>query len=97
MTIPQANDTWRDDAGVDWWDSMDWPADPCLAFARGIAVGVEIGRAQVDGEIVAAIAWSLSGGRTTDYRAAVRVHERLVDQRTARIESDVAGRSGAAA
>lgn len=58
-----------------WWDQLDWTADPVLAFARGLAIGIEIG-AETYGRAAAAAAGSAL---------------RLIDTADARRAADTAG------
>lgn len=67
-----------------WWDNLDWMTDPALSYVKGLQDGVQLGREQVDAELVAALARALSGGATADYAQAVDIHERRVDQRQRR-------------
>lgn len=71
-----------------WRDQSDWWTDPALAYAAGVADGVELGRDLENAALVAALSSALSGGQTTDYPDAVRIHHRLLDQRARRAAFD---------
>lgn len=63
---------------VPWYDLVDWTAVPHLAYAKGLADGYELGRQAADAAMVAALAEALGGAGCTDYRQAVRRHERTL-------------------
>jgi hypothetical protein len=75
-------------ADADWRQSIAWWDDPRLAYAAGVADGVAIGRAQVDAELVAALAQALGGEGCTDYRQGVTRHLRAISQKERRQASD---------
>jgi hypothetical protein len=42
-TVPSSSPADQRRSLLPWWDLVDWPNDPQLAFARGLAIGIEIG------------------------------------------------------
>jgi hypothetical protein len=74
-----------------WWDHVPWMTDPGLAYVKGLQDGVELGRDQLNAELVAVLASALSGRRTTDYRHAVRIHTRTLDVLARRAAADRGG------
>lgn len=83
-TVNRADRTFN----MPWRDTVDWWTDPRLAYAAGLADGVQLGRDQVDAELVAALARALGGPACHDYRAAVERHHRALDQKARREAHD---------
>jgi hypothetical protein len=71
-----------------WYDLLDWPADPRLAYAKGLHDGYELGHAAANTELVAALAQALGGPGCVDYRQAVRGHLAAVAAKTRRDAAD---------
>lgn len=74
------------------WDHVDWQADPRLAYGKGLSDGFELGYAQANAELVAALTRALGGPDCTDYRQAVRRHHTILDARARRSAADREGR-----